>query len=352
MRRNGTTDLLGVSKAMADLREEIQQVGLSQAKVLITGESGVGKDVVAQLLHRRGSAAPRPYIAINCAGVPDTLLESELFGHVKGSFTGAYRDKPGKLEMASGGTMFLDEVGEMTLRMQGLLLRFLETGELQKVGADLSHVRVKTRIIASKNRDVSDMVRDGTFREDLFYRLNVIHIVVPPLRQRPEDVGVLADHFLATFSTDDGVVARRLSAEALEALTAYAWPGNVRELANVIERVVVKTRHAVVTVDDLPESIRFHERQQTTRPKKDRRRTVADELYGRLTLEGQSFWTSVYPLYMQREITRNNVRDLVHKGLVGGPRQLQDRRALVQHGTARLQAVSQLPPKARVPASV
>ena len=194
--RQSTTELLGVSKQMRELREEIQQVAHCDAKVLVTGESGVGKDLVARMVHSSGPSSSRRFVPINCAGVPDTLLESELFGHVKGSFTGAYRDTPGKLEMANGGTIFLDEVGEMTLRMQGLLLRFLETGEIQKVGANYDYVRVDVRIIASTNRNVTDMVRDGTFREDLFYRLNVIHITVPPLRQRQEDVPVLAEHFL------------------------------------------------------------------------------------------------------------------------------------------------------------
>jgi len=317
MRQSDTTELLGVSRQMQELREEIQQVAHCDAKVLVTGESGVGKDLVARMVHSLSPAASRRFVPINCAGVPDTLLESELFGHVKGSFTGAYRDKPGKLEMAHGGTIFLDEVGEMTLRMQGLLLRFLETGELQKVGDDYGHVRVDVRIIASTNRDLTDMIREGAFREDLFYRLNVLHIAVPPLRQRPEDVPVLVKHFLALFSNKHTrTVAREFSADAVKTMTAYSWPGNVRQVANVVERVVVTTRHLVIAQHDLPPEVRTPDERPGAGPRRERRRTTADKLYARLTEEGQSFWTAVYPLYMRREITRSNVRELVHKGLV------------------------------------
>ena len=188
--------LIGRSPEIVALRQEIERVARSDAKVLITGESGVGKEIVAQAIHANSPRAANVFAPVNCAGLPETLLESELFGHVKGSFTGAYRDKPGKLEMAHMGTVFLDEIGEMTLRMQGLLLRFLETGELQKVGADGSGRIVNVRVIAATNRNLRDMIAQGTFREDLFYRLNVIHIVVPPLRDRREDIPMLVEHFL------------------------------------------------------------------------------------------------------------------------------------------------------------
>src|SRR3954468_4738432 len=181
--RNGSTSrsgtqLIGESIALRELQTEIEQVARSDAKVLITGESSVGKELVALAVHARSPRANRTFVAVNCAGVPETLLESELFGHVKGSFTGAYRDRPGKLEMADSGTIFLDEIGEMTLRMQGLLLRVLETGELQKVGADHIGGRVNVRVIAATNRPLREMMVQGQFREDLFYRLNVIHLVV------------------------------------------------------------------------------------------------------------------------------------------------------------------------------
>jgi two-component system response regulator AtoC len=253
-------------------------------------------------------------VAVNCAGLPETLLESELFGHVKGSFTGAYRDKQGKLEIADGGTIFLDEIGEMTLRMQGLLLRFMETGELQKVGADRVQGRVNVRVIAATNRNLRDMINEGTFREDLFYRLNVIHLAVPPLRERREDIASLIDYFLGRFTRDNTHPVRAISEDARKLMSEYWWPGNVRELENVVERLVVTGRTEVVTVDDLPMEIRS-QNLIGLRPKRERRRTVADDLYKKLVEDRQSFWTVVYPLYMQREITRGNVRDLVRKGL-------------------------------------
>jgi two-component system response regulator AtoC len=300
---------------MVDLKGEIERVSRSDAKVLITGESGCGKELVANAVHNGSSRTNREFVAVNCAGLPETLLESELFGHVKGSFTGAYRDKLGKLELADQGTMFLDEIGEMTLRMQGLLLRFLETGELQKVGADRVVGRVDVRVIAATNRNLRDMIGQGTFREDLFYRLNVIHLVVPPLRDRREDIPGLANHFLEHFSRRGSYLPREISPEATDALTQYSWPGNVRELENVIERLAVTIGKPVIGAEDLPHEIRARVSASNHRPKRERRRTVADDLYHRLVAERESFWTAVYPLYMQREITRGNVRDLVRKGL-------------------------------------
>jgi two-component system response regulator AtoC len=281
--------------------------------VLITGESGSGKELVAQAIHDQSVRSQKAFVAVNCAGLPETLLESELFGHVKGSFTGAYRDKLGKLELADQGTMFLDEIGEMTLRMQGLLLRFLETGELQKVGSDHVAGRMNVRVVAATNRNLRDMIGQGTFREDLFYRLNVIHLAVPPLRERREDIPALAGHFLVTFA--NGTYApREISPEAMNLLVDYAWPGNVRELQNVIERLAVTSAKGSIPPEDLPLEIRARNG-GTIRPMRERRRTVADDLYKRLIEERQSFWTLVYPMYMQREITRSNVRDIVRKGL-------------------------------------
>src|SRR6186997_2730884 len=188
MRHEGSEQLIGTSDVIAELSQEIDRIARSDAKVLITGESGVGKELVAHAIHQRSPRVARPMVAVNCAGLPETLLESELFGHVKGSFTGAYRDKQGKLEMADRGSIFLDEIGEMTLRMQGLLLRFLETGELQKVGADHVTRRVNVRVVAATNRDLRQLIAQGLFREDLLYRLNVVHMHVPPLRERRDDI--------------------------------------------------------------------------------------------------------------------------------------------------------------------
>jgi transcriptional regulator with PAS, ATPase and Fis domain len=313
MRRHGTGQLIGTSPAIVELKAEIERIAGSDAKVLISGESGVGKELVAHSVHQNSARAQRLMVAMNCAGLPETLLESELFGHVKGSFTGAYRDKHGKLELANGGTVFLDEIGEMSLRMQGLLLRFMETGELQKVGADRTAGRVDVRVVAATNRNLRDMIAAGTFREDLFYRLNVIHLTVPALRERREDIPMLATYFLEQFS--NGAGPPQITPEAIDCLRAYSWPGNVRELQNVIERLVVTGRTGTVAADDLPLEIRSPQPGIGLRPKHERRRTIADDLYKRLVEDRESFWTVVYPLYMQREITRGNVRDLVRKGL-------------------------------------
>jgi two-component system response regulator AtoC len=305
--------LIGKSAEVASLREEIDRVAKSDAKVLVTGESGTGKEIVAQSIHYQSQRANNVFAPVNCAGLPETLLESELFGHVRGSFTGAYRDKPGKLESAHNGTVFLDEIGEMTLRMQGLLLRFLETGELQKVGADGGGRIVNVRVLAATNRNLRDMIAQGTFREDLFYRLNVIHIVVPPLRDRREDIPLLVSHFLARFNQGNEASMSQVSPAAMKALCEYSWPGNVRELENVIERLVVNVRLRTVELNDLPSEIKVHD-PVAIRPMRERRRTVADDLYKRL-LNKESFWTTVYPMFMDREITRNDVREVVRRGL-------------------------------------
>ena len=312
--RQLNAELIGSSSQLHELQEEIERVSASDAKVLVTGESGVGKELVARAIHEGSHRSREPFVPINCAGLPETLLESELFGHVKGSFTGAYRDKPGKLEFADHGTVFLDEIGEMTLRMQGLLLRFLETGELQKVGSDRASGRVDVRTIAATNRDLRAMIADGRFREDLFYRLNVIHLVVPPLRERREDIPGLVTHFLARFSKNGSAHVKSIAPDALAALCEYPWPGNVRELENAIERLVVKTRSETASLEDLPLEVRI-QRNVSLRPKRERRKTIVDDLYRRLREDQESFWTVVYPLYMQREITKDNVREVVRKGL-------------------------------------
>ncbi len=306
--------LIGCSEEMRALKEEVQRVAASDAKVLITGESGVGKEIVARSIHADGRRAAAMFAPVNCAGLPETLLESELFGHVKGSFTGAYRDKPGKLETAHMGTAFLDEIGEMTLRMQGLLLRFLETGELQKVGADGNGRTVNVRVVAATNRNLREMIAQGTFREDLFYRLNVIHIPVPPLRDRREDIPLLIEHFLERFTAANRSPITGFSPAAMKLLTEYSWPGNVRELENVIERLVVTVERPTIEPEDLTSEIRAQDG-VALRPKRERRRTVADDLYKQLVDQRLSFWTTVYPLFMDREITRTNVRDVVRRGL-------------------------------------
>ena len=306
--------LIGNSAQIQALAGEITRVARSDAKVLITGESGVGKEIVSRAIHLNGPRANMTFAPVNCAGLPETLLESELFGHVRGSFTGAYRDKPGKLESAHMGTVFLDEIGEMSLRMQGLFLRFLETGEIQRVGADGGARHVNVRIIGATHRNLREMIAQGTFREDLYYRLNVIQIHVPPLRERREDIPELVAHFLNRFVTANRSPITGVSPDAMKALVAYSWPGNVRELENLIERMVVAVQHDVIEMPDLPSEVRLQDN-VAFRPRRERRRTVADDLYVRLTEQRESFWTTVYPMYMSREITRQHVRDVVRRGL-------------------------------------
>ena len=315
MRAKARVDLIGRSPEIIALREEVERVSRSDAKVLITGESGVGKEIVARSIHGLGPRTSMPFAPVNCAGLPETLLESELFGHVKGSFTGAYRDKPGKLEVAHMGTVFLDEIGEMTLRMQGLLLRFLETGELQKVGADGGSRHVDVRVIAATNRNLRHMIAQSQFRDDLYYRLNVIHIVVPPLRERRQDIPHFVESFLSRYASMNRSPITSVSPAAMKALCEHSWPGNVRELENVIERVVVTASGPQVELEDLPSDIRAQSQAPSDFRRRERRRTVADDLYKRLTEQRESFWTTVYPLFMEREITRSNVREVVRKGL-------------------------------------
>ena len=305
--------LIGTSREMAEMREEVDRVAKSDAKVLITGESGVGKELVAHLIHRLSDRAHTRLGAVNCAGLTETLLESELFGHMKGSFTGAYRDKQGKLEVCDGGTIFLDEIGEMTPRMQSMLLRFMETGELQKVGADRPAMRVDVRVVAATNRSLREMVAQGTFREDLYYRLNVIHLEVPPLRERREDVRPLIDHFFASFCRDYNR-NKTIANDAMKLLVAYGWPGNVRELRNIIERLVVGVRSETITAENLPMEIQLYNA-VGVRPLRERRRSVADDLVRQMLTNGDSFWDLVYPIYMRRDITRSDLRLIVQKGL-------------------------------------
>jgi transcriptional regulator with PAS, ATPase and Fis domain len=234
--------IIGRSAAIRAICALAERVAGGDAKVLITGESGVGKDLIAQLIHFQSRRAKHPFVAVNCAGVPETLLESQLFGHLKGAFTDAFRDKVGLLQQANHGTIFLDEVAEMSLRMQAMFLRFLENGEIQPVGSDWIRTHVDVRVIAATNKDLAATVAAGHFREDLMYRLDVVHIRVPPLRERAEDVRALIEHHL---SRADRRI--NLTDEALHALETYRWPGNVRELQNVIERLIWTSVNAPFT---------------------------------------------------------------------------------------------------------
>jgi transcriptional regulator with PAS, ATPase and Fis domain len=299
--------IVGNSPQLIEVLRLAHRAALGDAKVLITGESGVGKDLIAREIHAHSPRSQGPFVAVNCAGLTETLLESELFGHVKGSFTGAYRDKLGKLELANGGTLFLDEVGEMSLRMQALLLRFLEQGELQRVGASDRARIVDVRVVAATNRNLAERVAAGEFREDLLYRLRVIHIHVPPLRERRSDIRPLAEHFAAT--------RRRpatLLPDAIALLERYRWPGNVREVQNVVEQAVWHASGPDIAPEDLPTSVRVLDSLVQT---KERRRQIADDLYEALVNGGYSFWTHVHPLFLARDITRHDIRELVRRGL-------------------------------------
>jgi transcriptional regulator with PAS, ATPase and Fis domain len=300
--------LVVASPQMIALLETATRAAASDGKVLITGESGVGKDLIARHIHERSRRSGRPLVAVNCAALTDSLLESELFGHVKGSFTGAYRDKPGKLQTAHRGTIFLDEVGEMSLRMQAMLLRFLENGEIQAVGADAASTRVDVRVVAATNRNLPEMIAAGQFREDLLYRLRVIHLEVPPLRERREDVPSLVAHFVE--ATGRPVT---FTDEAMQLLVRYRWPGNVRELHNIVEQMVWLADGDRIDVARLPASIRTVA--PTAIPTRERRCQVADELYTAIVTGGYSFWDHIYPLFLSRDITRHDMRELVRRGL-------------------------------------
>jgi DNA-binding NtrC family response regulator len=310
--------MIGMSTAIRGVEEEIDHAARSDAKVLITGESGVGKEIVARLIHERGNRRNAPLVTINCAGFPDSLLESELFGHVKGSFTDAHRDKTGWLERAQGGTIFMDEVGEMSLRMQALLLRFLETGEIQRVGSDRRQPSLDVRVIAATHRRLINHIADKTFREDLYYRLNVIHIEVPPLRERREDVLPLLNYFFQMFGGTHQLNVPEVSPEALAYLTQYQWPGNVRELRNVAERLVLRSAGRI-EVDALPPEVLRGARATQASPDAAARRTAVvpahQILFDRLINEGASFWSEAYEPFMARDLTRHEIRELVRLGL-------------------------------------
>jgi two-component system response regulator HydG len=246
--------IVGTSGAIRDVTRMVEAVAYSAATVLINGESGTGKELVARALHARSPRRSQPFVALNCGALTETLLESELFGHVKGAFTGAQRDQKGLFDAADGGTIFLDEIGDIPPATQVRLLRVLQEGEIKRVGAADS-VRVDVRVIAATHRDLPKLVKAGRFREDLFYRLNVIAIPLPSLRDRIEDVPLLAHHFLRRYAERLAKKVKTLSPEAVELLCGYRWPGNVRELENAIERAVVLSRGDAITPTDLPPAI-------------------------------------------------------------------------------------------------
>ncbi len=253
--KGGHKGIISSSAQMDNILNIVARVAPTTATVLIQGESGTGKERIAQALHYGSPRAERPMVTINCAAVPETLLEAELFGHEKGAFTGAHAARKGKLEFADGGTLFIDEIGDMPLSLQPKLLRFLQEGTIEKLGSSKT-LQLDIRVIAATHRDLKQLVKEERFREDLFYRLNVVNILIPPLRERRDDLLPLAEHFIRLYSQKNSKMVFGLTREAKDALLKYAYPGNVRELENAIEAAVVLTRSEAIGFDDLPLSFR------------------------------------------------------------------------------------------------
>ena len=301
--------IIGSSPALQQVLAAAAQLATSFVRVLITGETGVGKDLLARSIHCQSTRSHRRFVALNCAGLSETLLESELFGHVKGSFTGAYRDRVGCLEQAHHGTLFLDEIGEMSLRMQALLLRTLETGEIRPVGSDGAPIHVDVRVISATNRNLYEMIEQGKFREDLYYRINVAQLEVPPLRERAEDIAAIVEHLIAVNGS-----SLVLDESVLRLFEKYRWPGNIRELQNVIGSLAGSVRGRPVMPEDLPRALLGHTSRRGP-SFRERRRTVADELYEGLTSGKLRCWEDVYPAFNRRDLTRADLRLLIKRGL-------------------------------------
>jgi len=255
--------LVGESEPMRAVARLVQEIANSDVTVLIEGESGTGKEIVARAIHLQSARRDRPFISVNCAALAEQLLEAELFGHVKGAFTGAVANKPGRFQLADGGTLFLDEIGDLSPKGQGDLLRVLEDGAFRMVGgSELIHVNV--RVIAATNKKLQETVEAGKFREDLFYRLQIVPIQMPPLRERAEDIPLLIERFFENFTAKHKRRRKRMSAEALQVCQRFPWPGNVRQLRNTIERLVITCRESVVDVPQLPDFLRDYDRKSTT----------------------------------------------------------------------------------------
>ena len=279
-------NIISKSSKMQRLIELIKVVGKSNATVLITGESGTGKELVARAIHSQSHRHSKPFIAVSCAALPESLLESELFGHEKGSFTGAYAQKKGKFESANGGTLFMDEVGEMSANIQVHLLRVLEEKEFARVGGN-EPIRVDVRVISATNKDLRKAIEKQEFREDLYYRLNVVNIELPPLRERKEDIPLLAEHFLHKFASENGKDVTGFSPDATEFLLDYDWPGNVRELENAIERAAILAKDSLITVADLPR--RDIPSRSATTPAKDLKEIEKEHILNVLRETGENY---------------------------------------------------------------
>ncbi len=244
-------NIIGKSKSMKEIFKVVKQIADSKSTALIMGESGTGKELISRAIHYNSNRKDHPFVTINCAAIPETLIESELFGHEKGAFTNAIEKKLGRFEVAHLGTLFLDEIGELSLATQAKILRFLEEREFNRVGGSKT-IKVDVRLITATNKDLNQMIKKGAFREDLYYRINVVPIVIPPLRERKEDIPLLIDHFVGKFGVENSKNVKGVSKEALEVLMQYEWPGNIRELENLIERVITLTSNEYIQLNELP----------------------------------------------------------------------------------------------------
>jgi two-component system, NtrC family, nitrogen regulation response regulator NtrX len=246
--------LLGNSQALKEIIATVEMVAKKNTTILITGENGTGKENVARLIHEKSNRSTKPFVAINCAAIPDELIESELFGHEKGAFTGAHTAKRGKFELAHNGTLFLDEIGDMSLKTQSKLLRALQEQKIERIGSDET-ISVDARIITATNKNLEEEIKKGNFREDLFYRINVIPIHLPPLRQRKEDIELISSHYLSLFSAENSIKNKSISSSAINILKSYSWPGNVRELKNIMERLSIMVKSDTIEPQHLPSPI-------------------------------------------------------------------------------------------------
>jgi two-component system, NtrC family, response regulator AtoC len=254
-RKYGVEHVIGRSKQILDVFKAVSMVATKKSTVLITGESGTGKELIARAIHYNSDRRSKPFVVVNCAALPDTLIESELFGYEKGAFTNASQKKVGRFELAHGGTLFLDEIGELNLGTQAKFLRAIEQETFTRLGGT-DEIKVDVRVIAASNRDLETMAKAGEFRPDLFYRLNVVSLYLPPLRERPEDIALLLDHFLRLKAQEHSMASKSLSPEVVDFFTSYYWPGNIRELENLIERLTILTPHETIMLRDLPVGMR------------------------------------------------------------------------------------------------
>jgi DNA-binding NtrC family response regulator len=311
--------LLGTSHVVRRLLADIQTAARSDATILITGPTGAGKELVAALLHASSQRAGRPFVTLNCAAVPESLIESELFGHLRGSFTDAHQDRQGLALQADHGTLFLDEIGEMSPRMQAVVLRFTETGEVRPVGDSRLRTFVNTRIIAATNRHLPDRIASGDFRQDLYYRLNVIPIVVPPLRERGSDIALLFEHFLEHYARVHHTKVPTLSDAAIDVLLSYSWPGNIRELKNLTERIIVRNTDDVLTAEALPLEMRQTGMAHSTGVNGvatiDYAHALGDVVWRKMIVDGESFWTAVQQPFIDRELTKSSLRYVIRRGV-------------------------------------